>query len=249
MSSDTARIVKKIQENQDITSLFIEGYGESFRARRAGQFLTLRIMQDGRWSAPHPFTISGAPEDPQLRVTIKRLGEFTSMISGLKAGEPVIVSGPYGMFCKDIDAHKDIVMIAGGVGVTPFLSVLRHLRNIRADNRVLLLWSNKNLRDAFSVDELNRMTREMPLRVVHNLSREEEGSDLSGYTDKDYPGVFYEPGRCSRDLMSKYLPSEDPALFLCGPPPMQDYVLDELKALDMDPGTVEKESFTWKGVR
>lgn len=246
MNENTARVVKTIKENQDITSLFIEGYGESFRSRRAGQFLTLKLMQDGQWSKPHPFTISCAPEDPLLRVTIKKLGMFTSMIPELKEGAPVIVSGPYGLFCKDIDAHRDIVMIAGGVGITPFLSVLRHFRNTHAGSRVLLLWSNKSMEDAFAVDELNRMTREMPLKIVHNLSRETGESDLSRYVQQAYPDVYYEPGRCSRDLIQKYLHSADPAMFLCGPPPMQDYVLGEIQALDMDPGTVQKESFTWK---
>jgi predicted ferric reductase len=246
MNTDTARVVKKIRETRDITSLFIDGYGEAFGKRRAGQFLTLKLLRDGAWSRPHPFTISCAPEDPLLRVTIKKLGEFTSMIPELEEGAPVIVSGPYGLFCKDIDAHKDIVMIAGGVGITPFLSVLRHFRNIHADNRVLLLWSNRSMEDAFAVEELAEMSREMPLRVVHNLSRESEASTLSGYAKQAYPQVYYEPGRCSRDLIRKYLPAVDPVMFLCGPPPMQDYVLGEIAALDMDPGTVQKESFTWK---
>ncbi len=249
MSKDTARVVKKVRENRDITSLFIEEFGESFRKRRAGQFLTLKIMQEGQWSKPHPFTISCAPEDPRLRVTIKKLGVFTSLIHDLKEGEPVIVSGPYGGFCKDIDARGEIVMIAGGVGITPFLSVLRHFRNIRARNHVLLLWSNKSLDDAFALDELNAMSREIPLTIVHNLSREAPGTDLSEYAHQDFPAVFYEPGRCSRDLMKRYLPSDDPAVFLCGPPPMQDYILGELDALEMDSGSVEKESFTWKGIR
>lgn len=249
MSNDAARVVKKVQENREITSLFIDGYGESFRKRRAGQFLTLKIMKDGQWSKPHPFTISCAPEDPLLRVTIKKLGEFTSLIPELKEGDPVIVSGPYGTFCKDIDAHGEIVMIAGGVGITPFLSVLRHFRNIHAHNRVLLLWSNKSLDDAFALDELNAMSREIPLTIVHNLSREAPEADLSGYARQDFPAVFYEPGRCNRDLMKKYLPSGESAMFLCGPPPMQDFILGELEAMDVEAGSVEKESFTWKGVR
>lgn len=249
MSKDKARVVKKVQENRDITSLFIEGYGESFRKRRAGQFLTLKIMQDGQWSKPHPFTISCALEDPLLRVTIKKIGVFTSLIPELKEGDPVIVSGPYGAFCSHIDEHGEIVMIAGGVGITPFLSVLRHFRNIRARSRVVLLWSNRLLDDAFALEELGALSREIPLTVVHNLSREAPGADLSRYARQDLPAVFYEPGRCSRDLMKKYLPSENPAVFLCGPPAMQDYILGELDALDMDSGSVEKESFTWKGAR
>lgn len=249
MERETPRVVKVVKENQDISSVFIEGYAESFAKRQAGSFLTLKIMQNGEWSKPHPFTISCAPEDDLLRVTIKRQGEFTSRVHELEPGSPVLCAGPYGVFCKDIDSADDIVMIAGGVGITPFLSVLRHFRNTHARNRVVLAWSNKTLDDAFGLDELKEMTREIPLRVVHSLSREPEGADMSRYAEEPYPNVFYEPGRCTRDLLKKHLPASNPAAFVCGPPPMQDFVVGELSSLGFDPASVKKESFTWKGAK
>jgi predicted ferric reductase len=249
MDTSTARVARKVCENSEITSLFIEGFGESFRSRRAGQFLTLKIMQEGQWSKPHPFTISCAPEDPQLRVTIKKIGAFTSLITTMEEGDPVIVSGPYGKFCQDIDALPEILLVAGGVGITPFLSVLRHFRGIRSQSRVVLMWSNRSMDDAFAVDELADMTREIPLKVVHCLSREKPGADLSAHVRGDYPEVYFDTGRLTRDVIRKYLPPADPAVFLCGPPPMQEYILREVEALGMDPAAVLKESFTWQGAR
>lgn len=246
MEKGAAKIVKVEKETCDITSLYFEAYDESFRKRRAGSFLTLKIRQNGEWSKPHPFTISCAPEDPLLRVTMKKLGSFTTAAHQLNPGDEVVCAGPYGLFCKDIDSHDPVIMIAGGVGITPFLSVLRHFRNIRSGNRVLLIWSNKTIEDAFALDELKQMTREIPLRVVHNLSRVEEGMDIAGYAEDDYPEVFYEPGRCTRDIIGKYLPPENPAMYLCGPPPMQDFVLGELEAIGVDSKGVKKENFTWK---
>lgn len=249
MEKGSAKIVKVVKENQEIASVYMEGFDESFKNRRAGSFLSLKIMQDGEWSKPHPFTISCAPEDPQLRVTIKKLGEFTSAVHALNPGDEVKCAGPYGVFCKEVDAHDNIVMIAGGVGITPFLSVLRHFRNIKTKSKVLLIWSNKTLEDTFARDELKQITKEIPLRVVYNLSREPEGCDLEKYAEKDYPGVSYEPGRCTRDLIKKYMVSENPAMYLCGPPPMQDFILEEIDALGMDPKAVKKENFTWKGAK
>ncbi len=246
MEKGAAKVVKLEKETHDITSLYFEGFDESFGKRRAGSFLTLKIMQDGEWSKPHPFTISCAPEDPLLKVTMKRQGAFTTAAHGLKPGEEVICAGPYGLFCKDIDAQDSIVMIAGGVGITPFLSVLRHFRNIKFANRVVLIWSNRTIEDAFAQEELKQMTREIPLLVVNNLSRVPEGTDIAGYADGAFPGVFYEEGRCTRDLIGKYLPPDDPAIYLCGPPPMQDFVLGELEDLGVDPKSVKKENFTWK---
>lgn len=248
MGNDAAKIVKIVRENQDITSLYIEGFDESFKKRRAGNFLTLKIQKGDGWSEAHPFTISCAPEDPQLRVTIKKLGPFTQKVHSLEPGAPVTVAGPYGLFCKDIDANENIVMIAGGVGITPFLSVLRHFRSIKASNSVLLIWSNKGLEDAFALDELQAMTKDLHLKVVHNLSRETEGADMAKYSDAAFPNVVYESGRCTRGLMKKYVDfSAKPAIYLCGPPPMQDFVIGELESLGVDPKSVKKESFTWKG--
>lgn len=248
MGNDAARVVKVVKENQDIASVYIEGFDEAFKKRRAGGFLTLKIQDGDGWSEAHPFTISCSPEDPQLRVTIKKLGAFTQKVHGLEPGAPVMVAGPYGLFCKDIDAQDNLVMIAGGVGITPFLSVLRHFRDIKAPNRVILIWSNKGLEDAFALDELKEMTRDINLKVIHNLSREPEGSDMARYGDKVFPHVVYESGRCTRNLMRKHIDfSPKPAIYLCGPPPMQDFVIGELESLGIDPKSVKKEAFTWKG--
>ncbi len=247
MENSTARVVRVEKENSDISSVYMEGYAESFSKRFAGNFLTLKIKQeDGQWSKAHPFTISCAPEDPVLRATIKRLGEFTTRVHALKPGDELDCAGPYGLFCKGIDSIENIVLIAGGVGITPFLSVLRHFRNIKALNRVLLIWSNKGIEDAFALDELKAMTAELNLRIVHNLSRE-DAAGAAQYADPAVQSVMYEPGRCTREVMKKHISGSDPAIFLCGPPPMQDFILAEVESLGIDPKNVKKENFAWKG--
>jgi ferredoxin-NADP reductase len=247
MDDAAPRIVKVVKENQEIASVYIENYSESFKKRHAGSFLSLKIMEDGEWSKAHPFTISCAPEDPVLRATIKKAGPFTTRVHELKPGDPVQCAGPYGLFCKDIDAQPDIAIIAGGVGITPFLSVLRHFKNIQAKNKVFLVWSNRTLEDAFSVDELKQLTKDINLKFVFNLSREADSAGLAQYVDTDFPDVMYEPGRCTRDVMKKYSISVDKAVYLCGPPPMQDFIISELEAMGMDPKDIKKESFSWKG--
>ncbi len=239
---NTCRVVRVEPENADITSVYITGYDDRFRQRRAGQYLTLKIMRDGAWSEAHPFTISCAPDDELLRVTIKRAGAFTQAVPNLKPGDPLRCAGPYGLFCKNIETRKDIVMIAGGVGITPFLSVLRHFRVVKARNNILLFWSNKVLDDAFAREELKEMTRELDLRVVHNLSRE---TAVEPYEDRAYPGVSFMPGRLSLDLLKEHGVSAASSLYLCGPPPMQEFMLGELGRLYIDPHSVEKENFSW----
>jgi NAD(P)H-flavin reductase len=236
------KVIKVVPENHDTNSLYLEGSDHGFDLRKAGQYASIRIMRPDGWSEPHPFTISGAPEDPFVRLTIKKEGRFTSAIPDLKPGAPVKCMGPLGAFCKDIDAKPFIVMIAGGVGITPFLSVLRHFSNIKAGNRVTLIWVNKTMEDVFSTDEISEMTRALNFTVVHCLSREE---DVRRHARQEYPGVIYEKGRLSEDILRRYGVSGGASVYLCGPPPMMDSALNDLQKVGVDPSTVDREKFSW----
>ena len=237
------RVVKVVAENHDVNSLYLNDFDESFAERKAGQWLSIRLPKDGGWSEPHPFTISCAPEDHHLRLTIKKIGEFTSTIPALKPGTEVKLAGPMGTFCRDIEAHPSIVLIAGGVGITPFLSVLRHFRHIRAVNRVKLFWSNKTSNDVFSAEELKAIADEINLRVIHVFSRQE---DTGEFSDEHDPHTRYATGRMTRDVLKENQVSSDDAVYVCGPAPMQDFVLGELRSLGKEPSHVEKESFSWE---
>ena len=237
------KVIKVQPESHDTNSLFLEGNDDKFLRRRAGQYASIRIMRPDGWSEPHPFTISCAPEDAQLRFTIKKIGAFTSAIPDLKPGTPVKCMGPLGVFCKDIDAQSSIVMIAGGVGITPFLSVLRHFRNIGAGTEVKLFWSNKTIDDVICSDEICDISKALKLRVINNLSRDE---DVARHVRHSFPDVFYEPGRLCAETLRKHGISAGEAFYLCGPPPMMDSTLQELSSLGIDPDKVEREKFSWK---
>ncbi|MFO8011545.1 MAG: FAD/NAD-binding family oxidoreductase [Dehalococcoidia bacterium] len=242
-SSSPWRVLKVEPENQSINSLYLERSSERFANRRAGQYASLRIPRGSEWSEPHPFTISCAPEDDGLRFTIKKQGEFTSSIPDLSPGTEVKVAGPFGTFCNDVDEKDSILLIAGGVGITPFLSVLRHSRNKEATNRVTLFWVNRTMEDTFAGDELKEMTGTLDFTLVYVLSRE---TDARSYFNPDIPEVLYETGHLERDLLSKYAVSRDASAYVCGPLKMQEAVIGELEALGIDRNSVETESFTYE---
>ncbi len=237
------KVVRVVPENQEVNSVYLEGTDGKLAARKAGQFASIRLAGPEGWSEPHPFTISAAPEDALLRFSIKKEGAFTSSIPGLMPGDSVKVAGPLGVFCRGIDEKPEIVMIAGGVGITPFLSVLRHFRNGKAKNRVLLFWANKTLSETFCLDEIRAMTRELDLAVVHCLSREES---VDGHFDAGTPRMLFEKGRISADILKRHGVKPGAAFYLCGPPPMMDSALKDLETLGVDPGAVEQERFVWK---
>jgi predicted ferric reductase len=242
-SENTWKILKTEPENHDTTSLYLEGDDERLSKRRAGQWASIRVLREDGWSEPHPFTISCAPEDEILRFTIKKAGVFTSSIPELKPGTPVRVEGPFGVFCRDIEKRQEIAMIAGGVGITPFLSVLRYFSNIRAKNRVTLFWTNKTIEDVFATDELKGMTRDLNLKIIHTISREK---DVEKYFQAEYPNVLYMPGYATREVLQKHLDFTRTSFYVCGPPRMQESILKELEACGVDPKSVERENFSYQ---
>jgi predicted ferric reductase len=236
------KVARVAPENREVNSVYLEGSDEKFAARKAGQFVSIMVMKPDGWSEAHPFTISGAPEDALLRLTIKKEGAFTSSVPDWKPGTQVKCTGPLGVFCRDIDSRPVIVMMAGGVGVTPFLSVLRHFAHIKAANRVTLFWGNKTLEDAFALDELGEMTRGLDLTVVHCLSREE---DVQAHFQPSLPRALYEKGRLSADIFQRHGVGRDAAFYLCGPPPMMEAAVKELGPLGVEPSAVNQEKFSY----
>lgn len=243
------QVVQVVPENHDTTTLVFTGPEiDRFKARAPGQFATIRVLRDGGWTEPHPFTLSCAPEDDALRMTIKQSGAFTSTIANIAPGTPIQCAGPFGQFCRGIDAEQEIVMIAGGVGITPFLSVLRHFRGIAAKNRMVLFWANKTPADAFAADELEDMTHALPLAVVHVFSRvEPEHRADAPAPEAPRPGsVQREYGRLTQEIFRRHIRTLDAAFYLCGPPAMQEAMLAELAKCGVDAAKIQKEAFVFK---
>ncbi len=237
------RVERVVTENHDTISLVLHPIRRPGRParRRPGQFALLRVRRGRGFSEPHPFTISSAPEDDELRFTIKRAGRFTREIHGLAPGDVVRFEGPYGTFCAHAEDRGSLALIAGGVGITPFFSLLRHFAATGRVVPAVLIWANKTRLDIFGREELGDMTRTMPLRVVHVLSRETGLNGLTGDGDK----VVFESGHITADLLRRHLrPGQ--GVYLCGPPAMQAVVLRDLgEAFGLRPGKVSRELFFW----
>ena len=236
----TWRLERVVGETHDTTSLVLARRGDPgpFRSRLAGQFSVIRARSGRGWTEPHPFTISCEPASEALRFTIKAVGAFSSSVHALAPGTPFLCEGPYGAFCPDFDREKRIVMIAGGVGVTPFLSYLRHAGRAAPDVDFTLIWANKTHADIIARDELHALARPPFLKVVHVLSQEPEGLPEGGDT------VIYERGRIGVEILAKHVTRSPATYYLCGPSPMQKAVLAALReALGVRPREVRRELF------
>jgi predicted ferric reductase len=196
------------------------------------QFLTFGA---GR-GEEHPFTISSSPTGEGVHsATIKESGDFTRTIGTIQPGELIAVQAPFGRFSYVLyPEERDLVFIAGGIGITPFMSMLRHMRDSATDREVLLLYANNTEEDIAFRSELNAIASQAPprLRVVHVLSRAGEG----------WRG---ERGRIDRAMIGKKVTGELVAktFYLCGPPPMMTAVIATLFDLGIPSHRIRSERF------
>lgn len=235
------KILAKTFENDSVTSLLIDPDGSSFERRVPGQFASLALPEPGGWSKPHPFTISNAPHERAVRLTIKLFGEFTARVRhALEPGTEVMLKGPFGRFCAAAPERPELVLLAGGIGITPFLSLLRHLSHVRpAHQRVVLLWANNKIDDTFLRPELEEHLGSLDLRIVHVIA-DAQGIEAA----RAGSGCRWEPGLLTAETMRRHIGElTRPSVHLCGSEPMQRYVLEQLAGLGIDSQQVEKEAF------
>jgi predicted ferric reductase len=242
-------VAEAVEETHDTRSLGLapaESIGP-FGLRHAGQFATIRLKRRVGWTEPRPFTISSPPGDEQLRFTIKKAGWLSAAAHSLRPGARLFCEGPYGVFTPDFERERNLVLIAGGVGVTPFLSAIRYAHRAAPQTHVTLVWGNKTPADIIAREELENLTKCMWLKVVHVFSVHGEGAGPGQPpADGGAAGVFYERGFVKSELLKKHVDPHGASFYLCGPPAMQRFVLRELrKAFGVRRRQVKRELFFW----
>jgi predicted ferric reductase len=156
-----------------------------------GQFQFLRLHGRGVIAEEHPFSIASSPmPDGEVRVTIKESGDFTSTIGRIKPGDLATVHGPFGRFSHLFYPSDDLVFVAGGIGITPLMSMLRYMRDRRDARRVLLVYANRTSADVVFQSELESMEAGgfPTLKTIYLLS--EPTPDWLGYCGRlDSPSL------------------------------------------------------------
>jgi predicted ferric reductase len=204
-----------------------------------GQFAFIKPLGGDIPQEEHPFTISSSPAAREaITFTVKALGDFTGSIGSLKTGTPVRVDAPYGVFSYDNHGpERPLGMIAGGIGITPMLSMLRTLRVTEPKRKVTFLWGVNQSEELFCQDELDVMAAEMPNFTWHPVVA----------FDEAWPG---EKGFIDREKLARLLLSDDGSqdemdVYVCGPKKMMDLVTRHLKALGVPIKRIKSERFSF----
>ena len=249
------QIVRKIPESRDICSFYLAPHdGKALPPFLPGQYLTFQLAIDSK-PVVRCYSLSDSPNHPDYyRVTIKRVpapkdppGISPGLVSGyfhdqLKVGDIVDVKAPGGHFTLDLTAQTPVVLIAGGVGITPMLCMLNTAIEARSRLEIWFFYGLRNRTEHIMKEHLEQIAREHP-NVRLQICYSDPGSD-------DLKGRDYHQGeRVSVDLMTRLLPSSNYKFFICGPPPMMDQLLKDLKAWGVPEGDVAIEAFGPKTVK
>jgi predicted ferric reductase len=218
------------------TVKFIHQSGPLFDYK-PGQFHYITLhRKKGLPEEEHHFTISSSPAQKEyVTSTIKESGDFTSLIGKTKPGDTASFEAPFGRFSHMFyPEDEDFIFIAGGVGITPIMSMLRYMRDTHAQNPALLLYANRTEKDIIFRQELAEMEKNgFPLlKTVHILSN--PGPDWKG-----------EQGRISPEMLIRLGGNFDGRIFyLCCPPPMMKGLIHTLHDMGIKNNRIRSEAFS-----
>jgi ferredoxin-NADP reductase len=193
---------------------------------RAGQFFIWRFPDHNGWWQANPFSLSAAPDGRHLRLTAKAAGATSAGLRDLRPGSRVFAEGPYGAFTAQQQITGGLLLIAGGVGVTPIRAMLEE-----SNCPTVVLYRVSSIADAVLLRELQELCRQRGawLQV------------LAGRTGRGNPPFApFDPPRLAAlvpDIVRR-------DVYVCGPSAMTDTVLRSLRTLKVPRAQIHAERFS-----
>jgi predicted ferric reductase len=220
------RVTEVRPETPGVVSVVIGGrHLEELRAE-SGQFFRWRFLARDLWWTSSPYSLSAPPRPGRLRITVKTAGDHSAALRALKPGTRVVAEGPYGALTGAARRQRKVLLIAGGVGITPLRALLESLPAAPGD--LTLIYRVSSLRDAVFRRELEEIAarREAKVWFVAGSRTELAGNPLSGgELTRRIPGLI------------------DHDVYLCGPPGLTAAVTRELLDAGVRRRRIHRESF------
>jgi predicted ferric reductase len=204
------RVVDVVEEAPGVVSLRIEGRRLDRLKAVPGQFFLWRFLTPKRAWSSHPFSLSRAPDGRSLRITVKALGDHSEKLAELPVGTRVLAEGPFGVFTEAARRRESILLVAGGIGITPIRALMEQVRG-----DAIVLYRALSDTDLVFRNELDDLVerRGITLHYVVGDHRTEDGARL---LDAEHLRALV-PDLAERDV------------YVCGPPGMTDAMVARLR--------------------
>ena len=230
------KVSDTVPESTDATSIYISGRKlKNFQAK-SGQFFILRIVTPSQWWRAHPFSLSAAPKDGELRFTIGNRGDDTELIQSIKPGTRVILEGPYGVFTESRRIQDNVVLIAAGIGAPPIRALAENIAG--EPGEVSIIYRVRSKSDAALAEELSEIAkrRGFTLHVLEG-SRRFENSWLPTSVGADQTDDEKLISLCPKIAKSD--------VFICGPSAFTRAVEKSLQLAGTPKHQIHSEEFAW----
>ena len=222
------RISHIVAEAPDTISIYITGIDIDQLNALGGQYFRWRFLARGVWYQTHPFSLSAHPKENTLRLTVKGVGAYTRRLKRrLRPGQRVLADGPYGAFTAYLRRRRRVLLIGGGVGVTPLRAIAETLDGNEQDVIFAQRASTEN--ELLMVDELRRMQRQGKLTFLPVLGRR-------GKTAREDPMHPLRLKAAIPDLRER-------EVFICGSPGMVASTIKHLRRAGVQRRYIHTELF------
>jgi len=222
------RVVDVLVEGTDVVSVYVTGHRLDRLAAQPGQFFRWRFLTRQLWWAGNPYSLSAAPRPDLLRITVKEAGEHSRALRHLRPGTRVLAEGPYGGFVAALRTRPRVLLLAGGVGITPIRALLESLPG--RPGEITLLYRVNDAADLLLRAEIENIAAQRGV-AVHYLV----GDWTSGPADQ----------LSARNLQRLVPDLRHRDVFLCGPDGMAAAAITALRASGVPRRHIHHESFTF----
>jgi len=221
------RVEQIVHEGPGVISVVMRGRKLSKLNAQGGQFFGWRFIAPGQWWISHPYSLSAAPTDEYLRVTVKELGDHSRILNKVSPGTRVFFEGPYGTFVASRATRGHVVLIGGGVGITPLRALMEELDPAK---EIDVLFRASKDEDLVLRHELDDLARQMGARVHYLVG----------------PRTIHS---MSAKYISEFVPAfADSDVYVCGPTPLVDAVREAAKSAGIPKDRFHDEAFEFHAV-
>jgi predicted ferric reductase len=220
------RVTAVHREAPGVWSIVVSGRRLAELRAEAGQFFRWRFLTRSLWWAANPYSLSAAPHGNSLRITVKNLGEHSAALARLRPGTRVLAEGPYGALTAARRTRRKVLLIAGGIGITPLRALFESLP--AGPGELTLVYRVSRHADAVFGQELTAIAGRRDARLYLVSGRR---SDLG-----------HDPLSAAA-LTSNIADLRDHDVYLCGPEPMTAAVLAALREAGVPRRRIHTESF------
>ena len=217
------RVVAVTPEGPDVVSIDIAGCRLDELDAQAGQFFRWRFLAPDHWRTAHPFSLSAVPTNSRLRLTVKALGDGSTGLQLVEPGTWVVAEGPYGAMTAHRRTRPDVLLIAGGVGITPMRALFEAMPLAPGEDLTLLYRTRPD--GIVFRDELDTIARHRGANVHYLVD------ERTTFTPAML--LWFTPNLVDRDV------------YLCGPPGMTDAVRRALRSAGLPSTQMHEERFGW----